>query len=145
MSQVQTHFRLLGTRLLLATVFLGSWLVVGLAPAFAAPSLTVNGSSAPLTVTTGTAVTFGIQNAATGDCITVDKTDWSNGGNHAYFSYVTGSTMTASVTMAPGVWAANYWTNCGGPGWTLISSPTVTVKSGPTLTVNGSSAPITVA
>ena len=83
------------------------------------PSLTLTGS--------GNAFTLTVQNAPNGpsDCITVDKTDWS--GSHAYFSWVTGSTMTATVTLSPGVWAANYWKACGAqPG--LTSSPAVTVQ-----------------
>src|SRR2546427_81517 len=116
MSQVQTHFRLPGTRLLLATVFLGSWLVVGLAPAFAAPSLTVNGSSAPITVSSSATMTVGVQNGpgTANDCITLDLAGVVNNSAHLGFAWVTGSPVTLPFTMpgSAGAYAFRYWQGC---------------------------------
>ena len=115
-----------------------------------AASLTVNGSSAGITVGGGAVITVGVQNApgSPTDCITLDFLDFHgfDGVHHQFFTWVTGSTMTTSFAMptAPGVYAARYWQGCA---MQLAISPTVTVQNAvaASLTVNGSSAPITVA
>src|SRR5439155_26172605 len=61
------------------------------------PSLTINGSSAPLTLAGGTTVTLQAQNApgSPTDCITLDFLDFRgfDGVHHQFFTWVTGSTM----------------------------------------------------
>src|SRR5207237_1011768 len=94
-------------------------------------SLTVNGSSAPLTLAGGTTVTLQAQNApgSPTDCITLDFLDFRgfDGVHHQFFTWVTASTMTTSFAMptAPGVYAARYWQGCT---MQLAISPTVTVQ-----------------
>jgi hypothetical protein len=96
----------------------------------AAATLTINGSSAPLSVAGGTTVTLQAQNAPgfPADCITLDFLDFRgfDGVHHQFFTWVTGSTMTMSFAMpsAPGVYAARYWQGCATQ---LATSPTVTV------------------
>ena len=114
----------------------------------ASASLTVNGSSASLSLAGGSPVTLQVQNApgSPTDCITLDFLDFHgfDGVHHQFFTWVTGSTMTTSFVMptAPGVYAARYWQGCATQ---LAISPTVTVQAAPTLTINGSSAPLTLA
>jgi parallel beta helix pectate lyase-like protein len=93
-------------------------------------TLTVNGSSSPITVPGGAPVSVVVQNGpgTTNDCVTLDLIDFAgfDGIHHQFFTWVTGSTMTLSFAMptAPGVYVVRYWQGCATQ---LGASPTVTV------------------
>src|SRR5438105_3048260 len=86
--------------------------------AWAALSLTINGSSGPITVSVGTTVTLVVQNGSgtVSDCVTLDFVDFHgfDGIHHQFFTWVTANTMTLSLPMptVTGVYAASYWQNC---------------------------------
>src|SRR5439155_3511799 len=111
--------------------------------AWAAPTLTVNGTSGPITVSGGTTVTLEVQNGpgTDSDCVTLTSAaDYTNQG----FAWVTGKTATLpfSMPIATGTYVFRYWQNCNNQ---LATSPTVTVQGAGavSLTVNGSNVPIT--
>ena len=137
-----------GEILTMKALIVGACLLVS-SVAWAAPTLTVNGTSGPITVSGGTTVTLVVQNGpgTVSDCVTLDFADFHgfDGTHHQFFAWVTGNTMTVSFPMptVSGVYATHYWQNCSTQ---IAVSPTVTVQgSGPvSLTVNGSNAAITV-
>ena len=107
------------------------------------PTLTVNGSSAPITVAAGSTVTLGVQNGpgTPSDCVSIFLAvsgDWWG------YAFVKVSTATVPFFFgSAGTYEFHFWQNCT---TLLATSPTVTVQGSliPRLTVNGSSAPITV-
>jgi len=123
----------------------------------ASATLTVNGSSTPITVVPGAIVTVGVQNGPG------NPTDWlglyqagAADGAYSNWFYLNGTksapasgVTTASVPFTmPGIAGTYEFRLFANNGFTkLATSPTVTVQStgGPSLTVNGSSAAITVA
>src|SRR5437016_3710216 len=147
MSPIQLRSRSARTALLCAAVFLGAWVAVGLAPAFAAPSLTVNGSSAPIKVAGARRRTVTVQNGPGNqwDCVSLNA---SPNVNAPWLSYAfltpfsTSGTKTFTMPSAAETYGVLFWQNCN--TW-IMTGPTVTVQQGggaPTVTVNGSSAPI---
>jgi hypothetical protein len=108
-----------------------------------ATSLTVNGSSAPITVAAGSTVTLGVQNGpgTPSDCVSIFK---AGSGDWWGYAFVNGSTATMPFFFGTaGTYEFHFWQRCT---TLLTTSPTVTVQGSliPRLTVNGSSAPITV-
>src|SRR5207245_2054445 len=112
--------------------------------AWAAPTLTVNGTSGPITVSGGTTVTLVVQNGpvTVSDCVTLTSTaDYST----QRFAWVTSTSASLpfSLPTATGTFVFRFWQNCNKQ---LATSPTVTVQGAGavSLTVNGSNAGITV-
>ncbi len=136
----------------------GVWLVS--ATAWAAPTLTVNGSAGPITVGAGSTITIVAANLAANDSNIValfapgtansQNLTWVylTGNQTLRSGHMTGVTTTFTLPPAPGTFEvrAMHWVS--GTGYvTDATSGTVTVQSGgasPTLTVNGSAGPITV-
>src|SRR5205807_13431 len=111
--------------------------------AWAAPTLTVNGTSGPITVSGGTTVTLVVQNGpgTDSDCVTLTSAaDYTNQG----FAWVTGKTATlpSSLPIATGTFVFRYWQNCDNLlGTCLLVS--VQAAGAVSLTVNGGYGAIT--
>jgi len=133
-----------GEILTMKVLIVGACLLVS-SVAWADPTLIVNGTSGPITVSVGTTVTLVVQDGpATGsDCVTLTSTaDSAQQG----FAWVNGKTATLpfSIPTATGMYVFRFWQYCSTQ---IAVSSTLTVQSGavPILLVNGSSTPITVA
>src|SRR6266508_3226139 len=111
--------------------------------AWAAPTLTVNDSSAAISVALGSVVTVGVQNGpgTSFDCVGLYPTSAGLFNSALSYSYVTGTTAILPFTMpsAPGPYEFRFFQGCGN-AQKLATSPTVTVQSVLTgCTVNPSS------
>src|SRR5207253_2318724 len=113
------------------------------------PSLTLNGSSVPITVAAGSIVTLGVQNGpgTSEDCVGLYPTSAGLFDPAITLFYIGGTTTTVPFTMpgTSGPYEFRFLQHCAN-AQKLARSPTVTVQStgGPSLTVNGSSSAISV-
>src|SRR5881275_424857 len=99
MTFVRLQSRLLGRIPFFATVFLAVSLVFQLTPALAMPTLTVNGSSAGITVSSGATVTVSIQNGPGNqwDCVSLNTSPNVNAGWISY-AFLTPFSTAGTVT-----------------------------------------------
>src|SRR2546425_757021 len=85
--------------------------------AWAAPVLTVNGSSAPVTVPSGATVTVSIQNGPGNqwDCVSLNTSPNANAGwvSYAFLTpFSTAGTVTFTVPSVAGTYGVLFWQNC---------------------------------
>jgi hypothetical protein len=95
------------------------------------PSLTVNGSSAGITVAGGTIVNVGVQNGpgTPGDCVGLYPSSAALNDPYISLSFVTGTTATLLFTMpsSPGPYEFRFFQHCAN-AQKLATSPTATVQ-----------------
>src|SRR5207253_1675130 len=112
-------------------------------------SLTVNGSSAAISVAPGSVVTVGVQNGpgTYPDCVGLYPTSAGLFDPSISYSYVNGTTATLPFTMpsTAGPYEFRFFQHCGN-AQNLATSPTSLhdALASSSLTVNGSSAAISV-
>src|SRR6266487_4213902 len=111
---------IVGTCLLLSSV------------AWAAPTLTVNGTSGPITVSGGTTVTLVVQNGpgSQWDCVSLNAAPDVNAAwlNYAFLTpFSTTGSVTLKMPSAAGTYGVLLWQNCN--TW-IMTGPSVTVAVG---------------
>src|SRR5438552_1683722 len=143
-------------------LIVGSCLLVS-SVAWAAPTLTVNGNSAGITVVGGAIMNLEVQNGPgnPSDCValyTAGIPDANAIGTSLSSGYLNGTLILPSVGLTsatipyrmpstPGPYEFRFWQNCAGNITQLAKSQIVTVSGGaaPSFTINGVTTPITVA